>query len=74
MIKKYRELEILCVDHCEVNDDICSFIFRNFENTKLQFLNISWNQISGDCLDLIKEVLLLNQDMEKLAMQHNKFG
>ena len=74
MISKYENLEILCIDHCEVTDSIAKNIFNNMTNTKLQFLNIGWNNISGESLKDFEKVLELNQGLEKLAMQHNRFG
>jgi len=67
-------LEILCIDHCEVTDSIARNIFHNMPNTKLQFLNISWNHISGKSIKDFVKVVELNQGLEKLAMQHNRFG
>ena len=74
MIRKYDKLEILCIDHCEVTDSISKNIFDNMTNQKLQILNISWNHISGESLHFFERVIGLNQGLEKLAMQHNRFG
>ena len=74
MCNQFPMLEILCLDHCEMTDDICRHVFHTAQNTKLQFLNISWNLLSGDSIDDIVRVINQNQDLEKLAMQHNRFG
>ena len=74
MLQKYSELEILCLDHCDMPDALCSQVFGNFQNTNLQFLNISWNLLTGDCIKMLAHVLDKNQDLEKLCMQHNKLG
>ena len=60
MINKYQELEILCLDHTEMPDDISKYIFSNINNTKLQFLNISWNYLSGESLPELVRVVRLN--------------
>ena len=60
MINKYQELEILCLDHCEMTDDISKYVFSNINNTKLQFLNISWNYLSGESLPELVRVVSLN--------------
>jgi len=67
-------LEILCIDHCEVTDSIARNIFHNMPNTKLQRLNNAWNHISGKSIKDFVKVVELNQGLEKLAMQHNRFG
>lgn len=67
-------LEIVCLDHCEMTDEICRRVFHTAQNTKLQFLNISWNQLSSDSIHDIVNFIEQNQDLAKLAMQHNRFG
>ena len=74
MINKYPEMEILCLDHCQMSDSMCKNYFENMQNTNLQFLNISWNKITGQSIDFITRVVKQNQDLEKLTMQHNRFG
>lgn len=74
MVKQFPMLEILCLDHCEMSDDICKQVFHSAENTKLQFLNISWNQLSSDSIHDVVRVVEKNQSLAKLAMQHNRFG
>ena len=61
MINKYEELEILCLDHCEMTDDICKFVFSSININKLQFLNISWNLLSGESIGELTQVVNLNQ-------------
>ena len=68
MCNQFHMLEILCLDHCEMTDDICRYVFHSAANTKLQFLNISWNQLSGDSIEDIVRVVQHNQSLEKLAM------
>ena len=29
-IRKYPEMEILCLDHCEMPNSICNIVFRDF--------------------------------------------
>ena len=53
-------MEIICLDHCEMTDDISRYIFSNINNTKIQFLNISWNYLSGDSLPELVRVVRLN--------------
>ena len=43
MLNKYEMLEILCFDHCDMTDSICKYVFHSIVNTKLQFVNLSWN-------------------------------
>ena len=61
-------LEILCLDHCEMSDQICNQIFPAISNTKIEFLNISWNHLSGDSLNSVVSLLIQNQSLKKLAM------
>ena len=61
-------LEILCLDHCEMTDQICNQIFPAISNTKIEFLNISWNNLSGDSLNSVVSLLNQNQNLKKLAM------
>lgn len=68
MLNKFGMLNILCLDHCEMSDAICKQIFKNINNQQLQFLNISWNNLSGDSLEDIVRILELNPDLQKLAM------
>ena len=74
MVDKYTMLEILCLDHCEISEKIFRYIFQSINNRELIFLNISWNQLSGDTLDEVVRVLSNNPNLKKLAMQHNRFG
>ena len=60
MIEKYPEMEILCLDHCGMTDAMCKTYFHSMQNTKLQFLNISWNQITGDSMEFLVHVINLN--------------
>ena len=60
MINKYKEMEILCLDHCEMTDNICKFVFSSININKLQFLNISWNLLSGDSIGELVHVVHLN--------------
>jgi len=57
MIAKYQEIEILCFDHNEMNDEICKFVFNGMTNTNLVFLNLSWNLLSEHALDSIVHIL-----------------
>jgi len=57
-----------------MSDAICKQIFEGINNEKLRFLNISRNCLSGDSLDNVVRVLSRNPDLQKLAMQHNRFG
>jgi hypothetical protein len=41
---------------------------------KLEFLNISWNLLTGASITAIVNFLHQNQKLKKLAMQHNRFG
>jgi len=68
MVDKYRMMEILCLDHCEMSDEIFRYIFQNINNERLIFLNLSWNQLSGDTVDLIVRVLDNNPNLQKLAI------
>ena len=61
-------LEILCLDHCEMTDQICNQIFPAISNTKIEFLNISWNNLSGDSINSVVSLLNQNQNLKKLAM------
>ena len=67
-------MEILCLDHCQMTDSMCKNYFATMQNTNLQFLNISWNKITGISIDYITRVVQQNQDLEKLTMQHNRLG
>lgn len=60
MINKYTKLEILCLDHCEMTDEVCKYVFDNTTSKNLQFLNISWNHLSGESLSAINHMLNLN--------------
>ena len=60
MILKYPEMENLCLDHCQMTDSMCNTYFASMQNTKLQFLNISWNKITGISIDYITRVVQQN--------------
>ena len=68
MIQKYPDMEILCLDHCGMTDAMSKTYFQSMQNTKLQFLNISWNQITGESMPHLIKVVGQNQSLEKLAM------
>lgn len=74
MMQKFKNLEIMCFDHCDVTDDIFMTIFSGMHNTDLRFLNLSWNQLSGACMPLIVDCLVQNQSMTKLTLHHNHLG
>ena len=74
MLNKYQEMEVLCLDHSEMEDQVCQYIFQTINNTQLLFLNISWNFLTGDSIKHVTRILARNQNLEKLAMQHNRFG
>ena len=57
-----------------MTDAMCQTYFQGMQNTKLQFLNISWNQITGSSMEYLVQVLHQNQDLERLAMQHNRLA
>ena len=57
MMNKYRELEFLCVDHCEMPDNIGNLLFGQCMNEHLQFLNISWSHLSGESLQSVVRVV-----------------
>ena len=63
MVDKYTKMEILCLDHCDMSDQIFRFIFQNINNRELIFLNISWNQLSGDTIDEVVRVLDNNPNL-----------
>ena len=60
MINKYPEMEILCLDHCQMSDVMCQTYFQSMQSTKLQFLNISWNQITGESIEYVTHVVQQN--------------
>ena len=49
-------------------------MFNGMTNTNLVFLNLSWNHLSADSIDCLMHVLSVNQNLEKLALQHNRLG
>lgn len=53
LANKYHMLEILCLDHCEMLDADCNQLFPNMTNSNLEFLNISWNRLSGDSMSAV---------------------
>ena len=74
MIAKYQEIEILCFNHVEMNDEICRLIFHGMTNSNLIFLNLSWNLLSENALQCLVHILSVNRNLEKLALQHNNLG
>ena len=57
-----------------MNSEICKFILGGMQNRQLKFLNISWNNLSGDCVPDLVRILEENHWLTKLAVQHNRFG
>jgi len=57
MIAKYQEIEILCLNHTEMNDEICRSIFHGMTNSNLIFLNLSWNLLSENALECLVHIL-----------------
>ena len=67
MIAKYQEIEILCFNHVEMNDEICRLIFHGMTNSNLIFLNLSWNLLSENALECLVHILSINRNLEKLT-------
>ena len=57
MINKYPEMEILCLDHCEMTDSMCETYFNSMQSTNLQFLNVSWNHLTEASLSCLVKVI-----------------
>ena len=69
MPQRLHHFQALCLSHCEIGEDGLQLLCEGFYGqTKIKYLDLSWNNISEKGMKIIVTMLGKNHSLEKLLI------